>query len=365
MEGETAQALDCKIETLCQELEKLPRCGQTPGYSQKLDIDCGFALDCLGNELVLARPAQVDIWQCLSSDDRDKALAHCEQGITLFVSLCHKEIPVDPIRPAVPDTCGAVASCVAGKTWESVCVSISSHPPAHGLHCEACCETCQDPCLLIARIEGYRPGHPLACEQVDNSVRRRIHTPYDYTTITSINWKHGAHYAEDDISKLLGDGLEVRFSRPVLVSTLIEGIVDLWVVQGGGGRHADIYNVDLSLDGGSEHCTRTLRICPKTDDCPDPGDRFILIIRAAFILDECCQPVDGAHVGGRVPHRNSPHGDGEHHRHEHHAPGHPCPMPPPGYGPWTSGTSHPGANFESWFYVAERSRNPHSKTDKD
>ncbi|MGH6628468.1 MAG: hypothetical protein ACREB3_01920, partial [Burkholderiales bacterium] len=58
--------------------------------------------------------------------------------------------------------------------------------------------------------------------------------------------------------------------------------------------------------------------------------------------------VDGAHVGGRIPFiEDSKHG---HPEADHWGV---CPKPPRGYGPWTSGTGSPGANFESWFYVAE------------
>jgi hypothetical protein len=57
-------------------------------------------------------------------------------------------------------------------------------------------------------------------------------------------------------------------------------------------------------------------------------------------------PVDGAHVGGRVPplpHAVLP---------ERQVPPTDCLIPPWGYGPWTSGNGSPGSSFESWFTVA-------------
>jgi hypothetical protein len=77
-----------------------------------------------------------------------------------------------------------------------------------------------------------------------------------------------------------------------------------------------------------------------------------VILRTDFILDECCRPVDGENVGGRVPTiteyaekygpwREEPphHGD--------------CEVPPVGYLPWTSGNGVPGGTLVSWFYIRE------------
>jgi hypothetical protein len=153
---------------------------------------------------------------------------------------------------------------------------------------------------------------------------------------------------------LFKDGLKVKFSRPVWKSTLKRGVVDLWVVRGGGGARTDIYNIDVAFYYGDDHRSTTDHVIiramgkHKQADNPDPDDRYIIIIRAPFILDECCRPVDGAHVGGRTPLID----DREPVRPEA-GPGDVCPKPPPSYGPWTSGTGYPGANFESWFYVAE------------
>ena len=88
------------------------------------------------------------------------------------------------------------------------------------------------------------------------------------------------------------------------------------------------------------------------EECPEPGDRVLIVVRCAFILDECCRPVDGLNVGGRVPYV-----DDEGRPHPDERPpaerGDSCQIPPWGYGPWTSGNGTGGGTFESWFYVEE------------
>jgi hypothetical protein len=77
---------------------------------------------------------------------------------------------------------------------------------------------------------------------------------------------------------------------------------------------------------------------------PEPGDRVHVTLRSAFILDTCCRPVDGAHVGGRVPALPSALVDAN------VPPPTTCASPPGRFGGWTSGGGG-AASFESWFFV--------------
>jgi hypothetical protein len=88
------------------------------------------------------------------------------------------------------------------------------------------------------------------------------------------------------------------------------------------------------------------------------GDRVLITVRAAFILDHCCRPVDGTNVGGRVPFIGRAKADAEtetDHGHDPKPEPEPtgCLVPPTGIGPWTSGTGAGGDVFESWFFVTE------------
>jgi hypothetical protein len=87
---------------------------------------------------------------------------------------------------------------------------------------------------------------------------------------------------------------------------------------------------------------RELRYRQTTRETLQEDDRVHITVRTAFLLDRCCRPVDGTHVGGRVPLI------GEHHPHPRPW----CGSPPSGVSPWTSGSGAGGDVFESWFFVA-------------
>ena len=191
----------------------------------RVTVDCGIALDCEGNELVVRRPLTVDLWRELSAEDRKSA---GNDPKTLYISLCYCEQSVDPIRPVLADQCGAVADCTYGKVRESVRVHVSLTPPAEDKRCDTCCCACGECCLLLARIDDFQRGRPIDPTNVHNEVRRRLGI-YQSTVITNINWVHGGDYAAADAEKILGTsdangGIEIHFSRPILTSSLRPGV---------------------------------------------------------------------------------------------------------------------------------------------
>ncbi|MGO4760612.1 hypothetical protein AB4212_70255, partial [Streptomyces sp. 2MCAF27] len=102
-------------------------------------------------------------------------------------------------------------------------------------------------------------------------------------------------------------GLVVRFSADVRADTLRPGVVELQVIEGGSGRNASTWYMggtfaepDAESDGCGEF-TQGFRYRQTTRETLQDGDRLMITVRAAFILDRCCRPVDGTHVGGRVP----------------------------------------------------------------
>ena len=100
-----------------------------------------------------------------------------------------------------------------------------------------------------------------------------------------------------------------------------------------------------SRTGRTDEFTRQLRWRQTSGESLQDGDRVLITIRTPFILDRCCRPVDGTHVGGRVPLLPSC-------KPVHHEPDL-CSTPPSGAGPWTSGTGTGAGVFESWFFVRE------------
>jgi peptidoglycan/xylan/chitin deacetylase (PgdA/CDA1 family) len=95
-----------------------------------------------------------------------------------------------------------------------------------------------------------------------------------------------------------------------------------------------------------------------SDEKLSNGDRVLVALRGAFILDRCCQPLDGVNVCGFVPILPD-----EHFRRFHKPmPGPVCDRDP--YGPPRSGIGIPGGStFESWFYVRRRDEGGHHMTE--
>ena len=348
--------LDARIEALRRELSEFYKqhCREEP--RTQVRIECGLALDCEGNELVVRRPLLVDLVQRMSAADRQRVK---EGTHKLYVSLCYCEQPVDPARPVLSDACGVMPECVYGKLRDGVLVQVTVDPPEQDKRCETCCAPCREKCLLLAEIVGFCAGHPLHKHQIHNEVRRTL-SLYSPTTITGISWHTGHHYTPDQAQDLMGTGdrdeprgkgLEIQFSRPVLASTIRPGVMDTWVIEGGRTRRGLVYRKDGEfVDKPTEGTIDRIFYRDTTDEELESGDRVVVILLTDFILDECCRPVDGENVGGRVPtiheyaEKYGPHP--EHHPNEEE-----CSVPPRGYLPWTSGNGMPGGTFVSWFYI--------------
>ena len=355
-DAQRIRELDARIEAIRQELERLPPAGKREAPANRLIVDCGLALDCHGNEIVVRRPQPLDPWTELSQRERRRVEQHSD-GSTLYLSICYCEQPVDPVRPVLVDACGAVAECTYGKLRDAFKLRVSTEPPPEDRRCEPCCQPCEEPCLLLAVIRGYRRDKPISDAMIDNAVRRRIGT-YAPTTITGISWTHNAEYTQDEAHRILGtdpssQGLKVTFSRPVLVSSLTRGVVDIWVVQGGATRRGDIYALEGEFVGLTGTTTQEFRYQYTGDETLDPGDRVLITIRGPFILDECCLPLAGLHVGGRVPILP----DEEFKPFDRTPRWERCAEPRlHGYGPWASGGG--AGNFESWFFVERGQTKP-------
>jgi hypothetical protein len=344
--GASTHDLDVAIAELRRRLDCLPETdGETPPTCVR--IECGLAYDCDGNELVVRRALSVE----LPAAARTTTVrpAGTRSGL-LYISLCYCEQPVGPVRPVLSEACGAMASCTFGKLRDAVRILVSPEPPADDTRCEACCDGCENACVLLARIDDVVPGGAVLPEQIHNEVRRSL-APYALTRITGISWTHGATYTDDEASDLLGRqsgtgrGLEIRFSRAVLTATITPGVIDVWVIEGGGGRHAYMYNMDVELDAGTARTTDRIWLRQTSGERFDDGDRVLVQLRATFILDLCCYGVDGENVGGRVPlladYDRFRRGEGDME----------CLTPRRGSSAWASGNGVQAGSFESWFYI--------------
>ncbi len=319
-----------------------------PSYAgqPRVRLEAGVAIDCLGNELVVAHHQKVDLLRALSPEDRSRF----HDGDTLYLSIRYHDRPVERTRGVFTDGCGNTADCEYGWSKDDYLVGVTlREPPPHDECADPCCVCCDDPRVLLARIDDVHQGRPLGEASIHMEVRRPL-SRYRFTTISGISWVHDGSYTRAQARQVLGSddsarGLVVRFSAPVRSSTLRDGVVDLLVYQGGKGRAGYTYFMDSRIAPPAGDYTRELRFRQTSEEGLERNDRVLIIVRSAFILDRCCRPVDGTHVGGRVPLLA---GSG--------TPGPPpadCPAPPGGVGPWTSGTGVGGDVFESWFYVRE------------
>jgi hypothetical protein len=348
--------LEPELERLLREQEKIA--GKTPSEPLKIDhklkLSCGLALDPIGHEIVVKSDVLIDLARVVSDADW-KHIAD-KGGGSLYISICYAEYGFEPVRPAALDNCQITPGCKDARVRESFKIVASLERPHADERCELCCTGSCDACVLLAVVT-VKPHATLSPEDVENGVRRPFGL-YVPTVITGINWRHGDSYSPDDAATLLGTdskpgGLEIRFSRPIHASTIKPGVVDVWCLTGGRGVAGQITHIEGSYVALPE-TGMVDRIVYRdvTDERPRPGDRILVSVRCDFLLDACCRPVDGNHVGGRVPYLGTPAvgldpGD--------KAPGSvPCVSNPAHPGPWTSGNGVPGGNFESWFFIKPR-----------
>ena len=326
----------------------------------KVKITSGFGVDCDGNEIRVRGACAVDLWEALHDDERTTT------GKSVWVGVEYTEKAVEKTKTVYNSACGDNSDCEYGWTEESFVVRVTTHEPPKDERCETCCSRCDHKVLWLARIDDVHWHRPVREDQIHMNIRRPF-GKYVPTVITGINWRHGYTYTIDEAKQLLGTqkengGLVVRFSDDVRVDSLQQGVVDIQVIEGGAGRNAETWYMGGTFeepDGGE--FTRHLRYRQTTRETLQDGDRVLITVRAAFILDRCCRPVDGTHVGGRVPFIRRP-------RDVETSGGWPepstepapesgaCVVPPSGIGPWTSGTGAGGDVFESWFFVTEERR---------
>jgi len=328
-------------------------------------IGCGLALDADGNELIVREPLCVDLRRCLSKKDQEAlAKENLDKPITCYLSLRFRETPLEPIRPVALEACGDSKTCHFGKLRDSVCCSATLAEPADDYVCDPCCapgqanaasdDSCchgDGPPILLASITFTRDGN---VKEVDN--RLRVLLGQHATKIVGVNWVHGGNYHPEQADLLLQHGLRIRFSRPVREATLQPGVVDVLLYMGGGSISGDVKHLTGKLKAEKDKTEKVIGLIydfeKKKRERLDPGDRIHVIFRSAFVLDACCRPIDGLHVGGWVPRMEEAEKYVDHPPAPVHIPDD-CVKRVGPFANWASGTGAAGGNFESWFYVSE------------
>lgn len=322
-----------------------------------LSVTPGLALDPRGRELVVREPLRVDVLNAMSPEDR-KACGS-PVPVTLWVSLRHHAVGIEPARPQLPETCGIPPEPTFTFWRDRACVEVTLRQPEQDERCETCCTPAPVEVVLLARIDNFLPGKPIRPEEIHNELRRPLSLRVP-TVITDVSWHHGGEYHAEDVDQMLWtQGLRVRFSRPVYTETLLPGVFDVFLYELGKGRSGIVRLLKgefLLSEQPPMVSEFTYRLTE--NERVDPGDRIVFVLRTDFVLDGCCMPVDGTHVGGRVP-AAPPKGTPTPVRVPQV---NVCRTPPRRFGAWTSGDGAGGGTFESWlFVVEERGRAPQKK----
>jgi hypothetical protein len=305
-----------------------------------LVVEPGVAVDCCGELLILRKRYCRRLWDLLDDAGR-RAL---REGKPLYVAVEHLARPVRPSRPSDYGACDPLTELQYGRIRDEVRVRVRLTPPAEP-SCDTCLVPCDDDAVLLAGFR-WNPKRRTVGTQVD--VRRPLGR-HRLATITGLGWVHNGTYSRRAAEAVLEEGVGLRFSRPVRAATLSDGVVDLVVYEGGGGRREAWYfkEVELSAEPDSGGLCREIRVRAAQPEGFQVGDRILLAVRCGFVLDECCRAVSGEHLGGGVPFdpRLSK------------VDGHPkpaelaCASPPDRRGRWRSGNGVEGGTFESWIRV--------------
>jgi hypothetical protein len=320
-------------------------------HRAKVHLNSGLGVDCDGNELVVGGRCVIDLWDAVHEDERS-------HGNTVWLGIEYNECAVEPTRTVFNSACADTSDCEFGYTEESYVVRVTTHEPPKDERCETCCERCEHKVLWLARIDEVDWHEPVRADQIHLNIRRPFgrHVP---TVITGINWRHGHTYTVNEAKQLLGTqkdsgGLVVQFSEDVRVDTLKPGVVEIQVIEGGAGRNADTWYMGGKFEEPTTgEFTQRFRYRQTTRETLQEGDRVLVTVRAAFILDRCCRPVDGTNVGGKVPFFGRVRAEGASTETAETETSGGCVVPPSGIGPWTSGTGAGGDVFESWFFITE------------
>jgi hypothetical protein len=306
--------------------------------STEVIVLSGSAIDCAGYEIVVRHPRPVYLSELLSADDQARLQ---KDPATVYLTLCYRELLSDPTRPLLANGCEPPSACEYARVVETFQICASTTPPNRGPACEPCCGACGDQCLELVAITDFDPAVPVTEGQLDLSGRRGL-ALHPFPQITGINWVHDATYSVGDADSLLDAGLEMQFSRPVQVSSLVPGAVELTGVERGAGRSASIFSIEGEFVGlPAADLTDRFVFRRNTGERLNPEDRVIVTVRGDLIVDECCRAVDGNHIGGAVPvSASAPY-------QPQSAPARPCPARP-------SGDGVEGGDFVSWFYAGKR-----------
>ena len=136
----------------------------------RVTVDCGWAVDCEGREIIVRTPQVVDLRGLLSREDRreiEKAEhGKCATRPVVELTICYCEQQTYPSRPIVQDNCDLPQKCRYGRVREGYRfrASLTHQPP--DTRCSNCCDPCESECVVLARIS-WPVDDPLCAADID------------------------------------------------------------------------------------------------------------------------------------------------------------------------------------------------------
>ena len=187
----------------------------------------------------------------------------------------------------------------------------------------------------------FDPENPEGGLEIDTQGRRELPLPQEFHThIVGINWPHGGDISLSHLRENMHGRLEVRFDRKLLPADGHKtGVNELTFIVQYGGVQRDIKFLPWRRHHQprlEEDCLAVFHLDPEYTDPEEENnvaDNWIYItLKCDFILDCHNNPVDGTHLGGRLP----------------------------------SGNGTRGGDFESWFRVLpERERHYRAREEEE
>jgi hypothetical protein len=221
------------------------------------------------------------------------------------------------------------------------------HDGEHGVDCDAPLPgpvgTCLEPNCPCGEVvplalivpdhpndEGRRPhqhhhhgGEHRCGFRIDHDGRTELPPPASFLTrIVRVNWPHGGEVTLSELRDRLGAKLTIDFDRPIKPSSN-DGVgvnpFTFLVSYGGAQRDVEFLPSDPDPTLEADGRRAVYRIAPSMLRHRDniAGNVVFITLKCDFVLDCHGHPVDGDHIGGRLP----------------------------------SGNGSPGGAFESWFRV--------------
>jgi hypothetical protein len=188
-------------------------------------------------------------------------------------------------------------------------------------HCP--CGPCV-PLALLVPLPGSTVEEPKY--EIDTCGRRQLLTELYLTHIVDTNWVHGAEISLRELREEMGGELRIRFDRKIEETDGIATGINRRTFTaefGGITRHLEFlpFSDEQQPYLDADRCTAVYPIdlsYLRESSWGSIADSFVYVtLRCDFILDCHNTPVDGSHLGGRLP----------------------------------SGDGRPGGEFVSWFRV--------------